>query len=260
MRPGAVTHAFDMEQRLVELAFTTGGAGVLNVTAPPNGNIAPPGYYMVFILNSAGVPSVAGFVQLSQSAADVPPTAAITSPANDVTVNPGQAVSFAGTGNDPDGSITAYSWLFPGGSPASSSNASPGNVAFTSPGTHVASLTVTDNAGLNSQPATRTINVTGFSESAAPASQHVLPLGSTSYTVTVSGGAGFTGTVGLSVSGLPSGASASFNPGSVTGSGTSTMTVTTSLLSLPGSYPLTITGSSGGLSRTATVTLRIGLF
>jgi hypothetical protein len=260
MRPGAVTHAFDMEQRLVELAFTSGGAGVLNVTAPPNGNIAPPGYYMVFILNSAGVPSVAGFVQLSQSATDVPPAAAITSPANDVTINPGQPVSFVGTGNDPDGSITAYSWLFPGGSPASSSIASPGNVSFTAPGAHVASLTVTDNAGLNSPPATRTVNVADFSESAAPASQHVLPLGSTSYTVTVSGGPGFTGAVALSVSGLPSGARASFNPGSVTGSGTSTMTVTTGLTSLPGSYPLTITGSSGGLNHSATVTLRIGLF
>jgi hypothetical protein len=63
IRPGAVTHAFDMEQRLVGLAFTA-GQGVLNATAPANGNLAPPGYYMVFILNSAGVPSIASFVRL----------------------------------------------------------------------------------------------------------------------------------------------------------------------------------------------------
>ncbi|HEX4682951.1 MAG TPA: galactose oxidase-like domain-containing protein, partial [Gemmatimonadaceae bacterium] len=63
VRPGAPTHAFDMEQRLVEVPFTR-GSGVLNVTAPPNGGIAPPGYYMVFILNSSGVPSVATFVHL----------------------------------------------------------------------------------------------------------------------------------------------------------------------------------------------------
>ena len=62
VRPGAQTHAFDMDQRLVRLSYTAAG-GVLNVTAPPNGNIAPPGYYMLFILNSAGVPSVATFVQ-----------------------------------------------------------------------------------------------------------------------------------------------------------------------------------------------------
>jgi hypothetical protein len=38
--------------------------GVLNLTAPPNSNIAPPGYYLLFVLNSAGVPSVGQFVQL----------------------------------------------------------------------------------------------------------------------------------------------------------------------------------------------------
>jgi hypothetical protein len=65
VRPGAVTHAFDMEQRLVRLNFTV-SYGLLSVTAPPNGNIAPPGYYMLFILNSAGVPSEARFVRLGQ--------------------------------------------------------------------------------------------------------------------------------------------------------------------------------------------------
>jgi hypothetical protein len=62
LRAGAVTHAFNMEQRMVNLSFTK-GSGVLNVTAPPNGNIVPPGYYLLFILDSAGVPSVAKFVQ-----------------------------------------------------------------------------------------------------------------------------------------------------------------------------------------------------
>jgi hypothetical protein len=64
VRPGAATHAFDMDQRLVRLSYTV-GSGVLNVTAPPTGNIAPPGYYMLFILNSARVPSIARFVRLS---------------------------------------------------------------------------------------------------------------------------------------------------------------------------------------------------
>jgi FtsP/CotA-like multicopper oxidase with cupredoxin domain/peroxiredoxin/plastocyanin len=65
IRPGAVTHAFDMEQRLVELTFTTLGRA-LRARAPANGNLAPPGYYLLFILNKAGVPSVAQFVHLSQ--------------------------------------------------------------------------------------------------------------------------------------------------------------------------------------------------
>jgi hypothetical protein len=68
MRDGSVTHAFDMDQRMVGVSFTAGSGG-LTVTAPPNANIAPPGYYMLFLLNSSGVPSVATFVQLSTSAA-----------------------------------------------------------------------------------------------------------------------------------------------------------------------------------------------
>jgi hypothetical protein len=63
IRPGAATHAFDMEQRLVGLAYTQYN-GYLNVTAPASGNLAPPGYYLLFVTNAAGVPSVGKFVQL----------------------------------------------------------------------------------------------------------------------------------------------------------------------------------------------------
>ncbi|HEY6351053.1 MAG TPA: galactose oxidase-like domain-containing protein [Candidatus Angelobacter sp.] len=65
VRAGAVTHAFDMEQRLVGLSFKN-VAGVLQVTAPAKGNLAPPGYYLLFIVDDAGVPSVAQFIHLSQ--------------------------------------------------------------------------------------------------------------------------------------------------------------------------------------------------
>jgi len=64
IRPGAVTHAFDMDQRLVGLTFTSSN-GQLYVKAPATGNVAPPGYYMVFILDSKGVPSKAAFVRLT---------------------------------------------------------------------------------------------------------------------------------------------------------------------------------------------------
>jgi len=63
VRAGAVTHAFDMEQRLIGLTFTA-GTGVLTAKAPANGNLAPPGYYLLFIVNTQGVPSVAKFVHL----------------------------------------------------------------------------------------------------------------------------------------------------------------------------------------------------
>ncbi|HEY7302930.1 MAG TPA: galactose oxidase-like domain-containing protein [Bryobacteraceae bacterium] len=64
IRTGAVTHAFDQNTRYVPLTFQQ-GAGGLNVTAPANGNLAPPGHYMLFVVNNAGVPSVAPIIQVA---------------------------------------------------------------------------------------------------------------------------------------------------------------------------------------------------
>ena len=63
VRLSAVTHAFDMNQRGVGLSFSA-GSGSLTVTAPLNTRLAPPGHYMMFIVNSSGVPSVAKVVKL----------------------------------------------------------------------------------------------------------------------------------------------------------------------------------------------------
>lgn len=63
MRPGAVTHGFNQTQRYVGCAFTV-GAGALTVTTPPDGNVAPPGFYMLFIVNGGRVPSVARWIRL----------------------------------------------------------------------------------------------------------------------------------------------------------------------------------------------------
>jgi hypothetical protein len=260
MRPGAPTHAFDMEQRLVAMNFTA-GSGVLNVTAPPNSNTAPPGYYMVFILNSSGVPSVAQFVQLTPTPADQPPTGTITSPATDVTITAGQSVFFSGSGTDPDGTVTAYSWSFPGGNPGTSSLATPGNVIYSTLGTFAATLTVTDNAGLTDpHPPTRNVTINpapDFSISATPTSRSVVQGSGTNYTVTITPTNGFSSTVSFSVSGLPSGASASFTPSTISGQGTTTLNVATALSTPVGSYTLTITGSTGALSHNAMVTLMV---
>jgi hypothetical protein len=191
MRPGAQTHAFDMEQRMVGLSFTVNN-GLLNVTSPPNGNIAPPGYYMLFILDAAGVPSVARFVQLSTSITNQPPTAIINAPATNVSIAAGGSVSFAGSGSDPEGSISAYAWTFPGGTPASSSVAAPGAVGYSTPGTYTASLTVTDNGGLPSaSPATRTITVTSQPDVTPPTISMTAPANNStvSGSVTVSANA-----------------------------------------------------------------------
>jgi hypothetical protein len=177
MRPGSSTHAFDMEQRLVGLTFSASGS-TLNVNAPPNSNIAPPGYYMLFVLISAPneptkqVPSVAAFVRLSSNPGNPAPKGAITQPTSDpLTVQAGTPVTFAGSGTDTSpGSVTTYSWCVPFGQDVGSlfttpksnlQNPGPVTVTFSTPGTYVASLTTVDNQDENDpSPPTRTITVT----------------------------------------------------------------------------------------------------
>ena len=64
VRPGSVTHAFAFDQRYVDLPIASQGEGMLTVTAPPDGNHAPPGWYMLFAIDDAGVPSVASWVHI----------------------------------------------------------------------------------------------------------------------------------------------------------------------------------------------------
>jgi hypothetical protein len=61
---GSVTHAFNMSQRYVPLMIEETTATTLTITSPENANLAPPGYYMLFVINSDGVPSVARMVQV----------------------------------------------------------------------------------------------------------------------------------------------------------------------------------------------------
>ena len=64
IRIGSVTHTFNMNQRRVPLSFTT-GAGSLNVSVPTNRSNLPLGHYMLFAVNSAGVPSVAPIIRVA---------------------------------------------------------------------------------------------------------------------------------------------------------------------------------------------------
>ena len=84
---GADTHQADMDQHFVPLSFTasgSGSSGSLSVQAPANGAIAPPGDYMLFIVNKAGVPSMAATVHLNAAPPTVPaaPTGVAATPGN----------------------------------------------------------------------------------------------------------------------------------------------------------------------------------
>jgi FtsP/CotA-like multicopper oxidase with cupredoxin domain/sugar lactone lactonase YvrE len=63
VRPMATTHSYDSEQRLVDVPFRKRGVCHLQARMPANPNLVPPGYYMLFIVNRRGVPSVAKWVR-----------------------------------------------------------------------------------------------------------------------------------------------------------------------------------------------------
>jgi hypothetical protein len=63
LRLSSVTHAFDQSQRFVEVAFRK-VAGGLRLKAPDSGAEAPPGPYLLFVLNGFGVPSVGRIVRV----------------------------------------------------------------------------------------------------------------------------------------------------------------------------------------------------
>lgn len=72
VRLSAVTHSFNTGQRFNSLGSQP-AAGGLDVTAPASANVCPPGYYMMFLISHAGVPSVAKIIQVTALAGALPP-------------------------------------------------------------------------------------------------------------------------------------------------------------------------------------------
>jgi hypothetical protein len=64
IRPAATTHCVNTEQRYVGLDFLATNSNTITARVPGNKNLAPPGYYMLFVVNEDGVPSVGEFVLL----------------------------------------------------------------------------------------------------------------------------------------------------------------------------------------------------
>jgi hypothetical protein len=75
LKLGAATHAYNNEQRFLDLPFSVTDGTHLSISAPAHGNLAPPGYYMLFILDANGVPSVARILQVSATLDAQPPSA-----------------------------------------------------------------------------------------------------------------------------------------------------------------------------------------
>jgi uncharacterized membrane protein len=129
--------------------------------------------------------------------------------------------------------------------------------ATATPGTYTLTITITGTGTTTTHTTTVTLTVTPpaptFTLSGSPPSQTVYRGSGTTYTVTVSPANGFSGQVNLTISGLPGRTSASFSP-NPTGT-SSTLTIQTARKTHTGSYQLNITGTSGDIIRTTTITL-----
>ena len=122
-----------------------------------------------------------------------------------------------------------------------------------------ASVTITGTSGSLTSTARMTVTVTSspaFSISATPATLSLARGGASTSTIAINPQNGFTGTVALAISGLPSGVTASFSPASSIG--TSTLTLTASSSAALKASVITIAGTSGSLTSTATINLTVG--
>ncbi|HUN83271.1 MAG TPA: protease pro-enzyme activation domain-containing protein [Terracidiphilus sp.] len=123
------------------------------------------------------------------------------------------------------------------------------------------SITVSGTSGSLVETTTVSLTVTGatpgFSMSASPTTISIARSSSGNVTITSAVTGGFSGTISLSASGEGSQNSVNFSPTSITGAGSSTMKITVGRRASLGNHTITVTGTSGGTSHTATVTLDV---
>ncbi|MGA2352786.1 MAG: S53 family serine peptidase [Terracidiphilus sp.] len=123
-------------------------------------------------------------------------------------------------------------------------------------------ITVTATGGGITQTATVSLIVTapvagGFTISVSPTSGSLARRQSGFAVVTITASGGFNSPVALSHSTLSSGVTAVFSPTSITGSGTSDFTLTVSRTATTGTFPITITGTGGGITQSTTFTFTV---
>jgi hypothetical protein len=147
----AMTHAFDMNSRLLRPPFVL-AAGGLTVTAPLDPNLCPPGYYTLFLLNSAGVPSIGQIVHIGPNQPPVPKASAVATV--EATGTAGALVQLDGSGSsDPEKAALTYTWKENGTVIATGATPS----VTLGVGAHTITLEVTDPGNLTS---TTTVSVT----------------------------------------------------------------------------------------------------
>ena len=157
VRLGAVTHSNNMEQRYIPLSFTA-GATSLTATSPANANIAPPGIYMLFVVDANGVPSVARMVSVQGNSL---PVVSLTQPADGATFTAPASVSLAATASDTDGTVTKVEF-FNGTTKLGEDTTAPYSFTWSgvSGGTYTITARATDDVGGTATSAASHITVT----------------------------------------------------------------------------------------------------
>jgi len=257
----------------------TGGSGNSTMTIGTTSSTAA-GSYVVTITGTgpSGSPTHSTTVTLIVNAAATPDFSISAGPSSQ-TITAGNLTNYTATvtpSNGFTGNVSLSASGLPSGASASFSpnpvTSGSGNSTLavttsssTPGGTYTVKITGTGPGGSPTHSTTVTLIVNSssqsFSLSASPTSRTVTQGSSASYTATVAASGGFTGSVTLSVSGLPTNARATFSSNPINGgSGNSTMRVTTSSSTPTGSYTLTITGTSGSITQSTTVTLVVNSF
>jgi subtilase family serine protease len=231
-----------------------------DITSGSNGYSAKIGYDLV---TGLGSPLTTNYAPVT-----TPDFSVSASPSTQTVVQGSSAnysITVTSSNNFTGGVTLSINGLPTGGSAAFSDNPTTGLSSLiittsnsTPAGTYSLTITGTDLSGTLVRTTSVTLVVTlpappGFTLSASPASQTIRRGSSTTYTITITRTGGFSGSVTLSVSGLPSQTTATFSPNPTSGS--STLRIATSSRTAPGTYKLTITGVSSGLTNKTTVTL-----
>jgi Galactose oxidase-like, Early set domain/Bacterial Ig domain len=154
VRLGAVTHSNNMEQRYIPLSFTAGATSI-TATAPANANVAPPGFYMLFIIDANGVPSVARMVNVQGA-----PLVTLTQPTDGATFSAPATVNLAATASDPDGTVTKVEF-FNGAAKLGEDTSAPYSFSWSgvAAGSYTLTARATDNLGATTTSAASTITV-----------------------------------------------------------------------------------------------------
>ena len=245
-----------------------GGSSTMSVSTT---SATPAGNSTLMVTGVSGNLSHSTSVTLAVSASVLPPDFSLSATPASQTVTAGGATTYTiritGT-NGFNGSVSLKVSGLPSGAAGSFSAINGGSSTLSVTTTSAtptgnSTLTVTGASGNLSHTTSVTLAVSAsppspdFSLAATPSTQTATAGASVSYTLTAQALSGFNGSIVFTHGTLPAGVTITFNPSSLNGAGSSTVTIATTSSTPAGIYPITLTGSSVNLTHSASVNLTV---